>query len=244
MTTSNKLKLALFILLLAGMAVGAKIVGLATINAWMQTFIHYVQGLGWWGMLLYVVVFGIVCLLALPAMPLTIGAGIIFHFWIGVIITILGLALGASLGFLTSRYLARGIVAEKLKDSPKFKAIDTAIGNEGWKIVTLLRMCPLPFGLSNYIYGITSIPFWHYLVATVAGVLPSTAFFVYLGHAGQAGLDSASTKSPALLLPLGLGLIAGIACLFYVGKVARQAVAKATRETPIAPPEMIEIDPS
>ncbi len=240
MTTSNKLKLALFILLLAGMVVGAKIVGLATINAWVIIFRQYVHGLGWWGMLLYVLVFGIACLLALPAMPLTIGAGIIFPFWTAVIITILGLALGATLGFLASRYLARGIVAEKLKDSPKFKAIDTAIGNEGWKIVTLLRMCPLPFGLSNYIYGITSISFWHYLVATVVGVLPSSAFFVY---AAQAGLDLASSKSRVLYLPIGLGLVAGIACLFYVGKVARQAVAKATRENPIAPPEMIEIDP-
>lgn len=240
---SHKFKLTLLLLIIVGTLAGAKMIGLATINGWLQNFIHYVEGLGGWGMLLYALVLGVACLLAMPAMPLSIGAGIIFHFWLGLAICLVGLALGATLGFLASRYLARDTVAEKLQGSPKFKAIDTAIGNEGWKIVTLLRMCPLPFGLSNYIYGITSIPFWHYLIATVIGVLPSSAFFVYLGHAGKAGLDSASSKNPALLLPVGLGLVAGVACMIYVGKVARQAVAKATRETPLPAPELIEIEP-
>ena len=240
---THKLKLTFLVLIIVATLVSAKIVGLETINVWLKTFIHYVEGLGWWGIVLYVLVFGLSLLLALPAMPLSIGAGIIFQFWWGLAISLLGLALGATLGFLTSRYLARDFVADKLKYSPKFKAIDTAVGNEGWKIVALLRMCPLPFGLSNYIFGITSIPFWHYLLATVIGVLPGCALFVYLGNAGKAGLDSASTKNPALLLPLGIGLIAGMFCLIFVGKIARRAVAKATKEAPLPAPLLIEVDP-
>ena len=241
---SHKLKLGLLLLIIFGTVLTAKIVGYITIKVWLETFIHQVQGMGWQGMVLYVIVFALVCLFALPAMPMTIGAGIIFNFWTAVALAQIGLAIGAAWGFFTSRYLARGLVAEKLKDSPKFKAIDTAIGNEGWKIVALLRMCPLPFGISNYIYGITSIPFWQYLIATVAGVAPSTAFFVYLGHAGKAGLDSVGNRSTAMVLPLAVGLIAGVACLFFVGKVARQAVAKATRDTPIPAPVLVEIGSS
>jgi len=238
---SHKLKLVLFVLLMVGILVAAKIIGLSTIHLWMQSFIHYVQGLGWWGVVLYVLVFGAVCVLALPAMPLTIGAGVIFPYWLALIITLSGLGIGAALGFLIGRHLARELVTERLKDSPKFRAIDTAIGNEGWKIVALLRMCPLPFGISNYIYGITSIPFWHYLIATMVGLLPSSAFFVYLGQAGQAGLNSTAGKNPVLLLPLAIGLVAGVVCLIFVGKLARRAVAKATREEPIPPPELIEV---
>lgn len=239
---SHKLKLALLIFIVIGALLAAKVVGYATIKLWMENFIHQVQGLGWWGVVLYIGVFAAVCTFGMPAMPMTIGAGIIFHFWSGLAISLFGLVLGAAGGFIIARYLARGLVAEKLRDSPKFRAIDTAIGNEGWKIVTLLRMCPLPFGLSNYIYGITSIRFWHYLIATFIGVAPGTAFFVYLGHAGKAGLDSGSEHSATMLAPLGLGLIAGVACLFYVGKIARKAVARATRETPIPAPVIVEID--
>ncbi len=241
---SQRLKLILFVLIVASLLVGVRIIGLETIQLWMKSFIHYVEGLGTWGWLLYALVYGLALLFALPAMPLSIGAGVIFPFWLALGVSLGGLALGATLGFFASRYLARDSVSEKLKDSPKFKAIDTAIGNEGWKIVVLLRMCPLPFGLSNFIYGITSIPFRHYLFATLVGVLPSSVFFVYLGRAGKAGLDSASGKNPALLLPLALGLVAGVGCLIFVGKIARQAVAKATRDTPLPAPELIEIDPN
>ncbi|HEX8372038.1 MAG TPA: TVP38/TMEM64 family protein [Chthoniobacterales bacterium] len=239
---SHKVKLALFILIIVSMLVSIKVIGLETINLWVESFTHYVQSLGWWGIILYALALGVACFLAIPAMPMTIGAGIIFKFWLGIGVVLAGLAIGAASGFMASRYLARGIVVEKLKHSPKFKAIDTAIGNEGWKIVTLLRMCPLPFGLANYIYGITSIPFWPYLIATMGGILPGTAFFVYLGHAGKAGLDSVSSKNPVLFIPVGIGLIAGVICMVYVGKIARRAVAKATREGPIPAPELVKVD--
>lgn len=238
---THKIKLALLILFVLGALVGVKIVGLDTINLWLQQFILYVEGLGWWGVVLYVIVFGISAMAALPASPFVIGAGIIFKFWLGLGISLAGIGIGAALGFLASRYLARDLVVEKLKDSPKFRAIDTAVGNEGWKIVTLLRICPLPFGLSNFIYGVTSIRFDHYMLATFLGVLPSLGFFVYLGSAGKATLDSMGNKNPALLIPLGLGVIAGVVCLIFVGRVARRAVARATRENPIAAPELKEI---
>jgi len=238
---SHKLKLALLIALVLGALIGVKIVGLETITARLEDFTRYVEGLGWWGVLLYAVVFGLSTVAALPASPFVIGAGIIFKFWVGLGTSLLGIGIGAALGFLISRYLARDLVVEKLKDSPKFRAIDTAVGNEGWKIVTLLRICPLPFGLSNFIYGVTSIRFVHYMLATFAGVLPSLCFFTYLGSAGKATLDSAGQKNPALLIPLGLGVVAGVVCLVFVGRVARRAVARATRETPIPAPEFKEI---
>lgn len=44
--------------------------------------------------------------------------------------------------------------------NPKWKAIDKAIGKEGFRVVLLLRLSPLlPFALSNYLYAITSVDF-------------------------------------------------------------------------------------
>ena len=238
---SSKVKLAILILLMVGGLLAVKIIGYPTIKLWTEIFIQQVHGLGWLGMVLYALVIALACLVALPVMPLTVGAGIIFKFWIGCGIAMFGLVMGAAAGFIVARHLAREFVVEKLKNSPKFKAIDTAVGNEGGKIVVLLRMCPLPFGLASYIYGITSIPFWHYLFATLAGIVPGTAFFVYLGHAGKAGLDSKVSQNSAMIAPLAIGLIAGVVCLFFVGKIARQAVAKATRDTPTEPPVLEEV---
>ena len=55
---------------------------------------------------------------------------------------------GASLAFLISRYLARPFVEDKLKEYPRFKAAEAAVGREGAKVVLLLRLSPLfPFNL-------------------------------------------------------------------------------------------------
>jgi uncharacterized membrane protein YdjX (TVP38/TMEM64 family) len=55
---------------------------------------------------------------------------------------------GATLAFLVSRYLARPFVEDKLREYPRFGAVDTAISREGAKIVLLLRLSPLfPFSL-------------------------------------------------------------------------------------------------
>ena len=42
----------------------------------------------------------------------------------------------------------------------KWRAIDKAISQEGFKVVLLLRLSPLlPFALSNYLYAVTSVDF-------------------------------------------------------------------------------------
>ena len=59
---------------------------------------------------------------------------------------------------------------------PKYQAIDRAVTKEGWQVVVLLRLSPIiPFNVQNYALGVTSIPFWHYLGATLIGIIPGIA---------------------------------------------------------------------
>ena len=73
-----------------------------------------------------------------------------------------------------SRYFARAWVTEKFGHDPRFRAIDTAVEREGWKIVGLIRLSPaFPFIALNFVFGLTKIPFWHFIVITFFALIPN-----------------------------------------------------------------------
>ena len=78
----------------------------------------------------------------------------------------------ASIAFLIARYFARERILKLVEGNKKFLAIDKAIGENGFKVVTLLRLSPLlPFSLGNYLYGLTSVKFVPYVLGRFASSL-------------------------------------------------------------------------
>lgn len=66
---------------------------------------------------------------------------------------------------MIARYFARERILKLVEGNKKFAAIDKAIGENGFKVVTLLRLSPLlPFSLGNYLYGLTSVKFVPYVL--------------------------------------------------------------------------------
>jgi uncharacterized membrane protein YdjX (TVP38/TMEM64 family) len=117
--------------------------------------------------------------LFLPGLPITLAGGVLFGpFW-GVVYTSVGSTLGAGLVFLVSRYLARDWVASKLAGT-KLMSLDDKVARHGWKIVAFTRLVPVfSYTMLNYAFGLTRIPFWHFLAATFVCMLPVTIALVY-----------------------------------------------------------------
>ena len=191
---------------------------------WVKSFGTWAQNFGMSGALIYGVAFGVVSVLMVPCLPLTIAAGFTFGMFNGVVAVMSGIALGAAVGFLVARYAARGTVARAIARNSRFNAIDDAIARDGWKIIGLLRMCPVPFGLSNYFYGLTGVGFWRYMGATLAGMLPGTVAFVYFGAFGKQTLEGG--RDPIQYALGGLTVAAMIAVTVYLGRIARRAVGE------------------
>jgi len=190
-----------------------------------------VQDMGIWGPLVFALVYAIFTVLMLPGAPLTLAAGAIFGLLWGTVAVSIGSTTGAALAFLIGRYLARDTVERRLGRFPKFRAVDRAVSDGGWKIVALLRLSPaIPFNLQNYLYGLTAIRFWPCVIASWAAMLPGTFMYVYLGYAGRAGVAAAAGesagRSPAQWAMLGVGLLATIVVTVYVTKLARRAIAR------------------
>ena len=198
-----------------------------------ETFKH----LGALGVLIYSA--GIIVLGAaiLPLSPFAMGAGAIFGFWGGFIAITIGTNAGAVINFLLSRYIARAAISRRLANHEKFRVIDAAVGREGGKIIALLRLCPLPFGLANYCYGLTAIRFWPYFIATFFAIIPANCFFVWLGASTHAFVESKDAKHPGHAILLVVGLLAGFCALSYITRLAKAAVEKMEKvESPAAEP--------
>ena len=198
------------------------------IGEWVKSFTAWIQDLGVAGAFIFIGVYALAALLFLPGAIFTIAAGLVYGIVAGTAVAITGATLGAGLAFLAGRYLFRDRIKKVARKNKKFGAIDEAIGQQGWKIVGLLRLSPLiPFNVSNYFYGVTAIGFWPYLLASFVGMLPGTLLYAYLGAIGQAGLSGGSKSySPLQWTFLGIGLLATIAVTIFVSRVAKNALKK------------------
>jgi uncharacterized membrane protein YdjX (TVP38/TMEM64 family) len=195
-----------------------------------------VERLGAWGPVLFGAAYVLAAVLFVPGSALTLAAGALFGLWWGTVTVSIASTTAAGLAFLIGRYLARDSVRRWAGKSPKFTAIDGAIGERGWKIIALLRLSPaVPFSLGNYLYGLTAIRFWPYVITSWLAMLPGTFMYVYLGYAGRAGLSAAATggasRSPGQWALLVIGLLATIVVTVYVTRIARKAIKEHTAMT-------------
>lgn len=189
----------------------------------------WIDSLGFWGPVALGVIYIVAVLLLIPASLLTLAAGALYGLLGGTIIASLASTTGAALAFLVARYIARDKVRRRIKESPKLAAVDEAIGEQGWKIVALLRLSPaVAFNLQNYLYGVTAIRFWPCVLASWIAMLPGTFLYVYLGSLGKTAAAGEET-STAEWTARGVGLVATVAVTVYLARLARNAIESRTK---------------
>ncbi|MCP2731907.1 TVP38/TMEM64 family protein [Limnofasciculus baicalensis] len=187
-----------------------------------------IQNLGAVGAIAFIALYIIATVAFLPGSIVTLGAGVVFGVILGSLYVLIGATLGATAAFLVGRYLARGWVANKIAGNDKFRAIDEAVGKEGFKIVLLTRLSPVfPFNLLNYAYGLTGVSLKDYFFGSV-GMIPGTIMYVYLGSlAGSLAMVGTDSQpgNPAVQWAIRiLGFIATVGVTVYVTKIAKKAL--------------------
>jgi len=216
----------------------AALVGLVLLGrqagGYVQGFAAWVNGLGAWGPLVFVIGYVVATVAFVPGVLLTLAAGAIFGLGRGVLYVFVAATLGASAAFLVSRYVARAAIERRIAGNARFAAIDRAVGAQGRKIVFLLRLSPVfPFNLLNYALGLTRVRFADYLVAS-AGMVPGTILYVYygklIGDVSALAGGAAVEKGPGYYAVLVLGLAATVAVTTVVTRTARRALRDATGE--------------
>ena len=203
--------LAAAIILLRFWGVGDK---LADLRAW-------IGGFGSWGPLVFVLIYIIAVVLALPGSAITIAGAALFGSVWGVVLVSIASTIGASIAFLISRYLARDFIVRKFSQNEKFKKLDHLTKEHGAIIVAITRLVPLfPFNFLNYGFGLTGVRFWTYVFWSWLCMLPGTVLYVVGTDAIISGLTEGRIPWPLVIVVL----IAVIVLTFLV-RLARRKLS-------------------
>jgi pyruvate/2-oxoglutarate dehydrogenase complex dihydrolipoamide dehydrogenase (E3) component/uncharacterized membrane protein YdjX (TVP38/TMEM64 family) len=140
-----------------------------------------------------------VAALSLPgAAILTLVAGAIFGFWQGLLIVSFASTIGATLAFLSSRFLLRDYVQSKFGE--RLKPINEGVAKDGPFYLFALRLVPLfPFFVVNLVMGLTPIKTLPFYWVSQIGMLAGTAVFVNAGTQLAQITSLKGILSPAIL---------------------------------------------
>lgn len=208
-------KPVLLLAAVAAMLVAAKVFHLGDKLGVLRSWI---ESLGVWGPVVYVGIYIIAVVAALPGSAITLFAGALFGSVLGTVVVSIGSTVGAAISFLVARYFARGVVEGWAAKNEKFKKLDEMTARQGPIIVAVTRLVPLfPFNLLNYGFGLTKVGFWPYAFWSWLCMLPGTVLYVVGADALAKGLSEG--KVP---WPLVGALVVILTVLVAIVKIARK----------------------
>ncbi|HEX4873968.1 MAG TPA: TVP38/TMEM64 family protein [Sphingorhabdus sp.] len=141
----------------------------------------------------------IVTALSLPgAAILSLVAGALFGVVIGTIVVSFASTIGATLAFLSARFLLRDWVSSKF--GARLQAIDDGIARDGAFYLFTIRLIPLfPFFIVNLLMGLTRIKTRTFYWVSQIGMFPATIVFVNAGTQISKIDSTAGLLSPSLI---------------------------------------------
>jgi uncharacterized membrane protein YdjX (TVP38/TMEM64 family) len=147
----------------------------------------------------FFLIYVIVTALSLPgAAIMSLVAGALFGVVTGTIIVSFASSIGATLAFLSARFLLRDWVQSKFGE--RLKAIDDGIARDGAMYLFTIRLIPLfPFFVVNLLMGLTRIKTRTFYWVSQIGMLPATAVFVNAGTQISKVDSTAGLLSPTLI---------------------------------------------
>jgi uncharacterized membrane protein YdjX (TVP38/TMEM64 family) len=173
---------------------------------------------------IFIVTYAVVTGLSLPgAVILTLAGGFLFGAVGATLCVNVGATTGATLAFLTARYLLRDTVERKL--GKWLGPFQEGFAKNAFSYLLTLRLIPLfPFFVVNLVSGLTRVNVGTYVAATAIGIIPGSFVYAYAGR--QLGTIN-SLKEIASPNVIGAFVLLGLLALVPV--VYKRVTAKRAR---------------
>ena len=131
------------------------------------------------------------------ASPIALLGGFIFGKWLGTIVVVLGLSIGATFLYIFSNYFLKDLIREKFLD--KFKNLETKFKNKEFTYLLIYRLIGgVPWVLSCLLPAIFNVKIYNFFFATLIGIIPQIFLAVSIGSGLEKVIDQ-NSKIPSIL---------------------------------------------
>ncbi|BAY20376.1 lipocalin [Calothrix sp. NIES-2100] len=152
------------------------------IQAWLKSA-------GIWAPVIYIALYIVATVLILPSTALNLTGGAIFGPVLGTVWASLGAIIAAIVTFAFTRTVGRVAVAKRL--AGQWQAMDAEVRRGGLFYMFAIRLIAImPYGLVNFVAGLTSVSSKDYVLGTTLGTVPGVLPFVLLGSYGLKALKT------------------------------------------------------
>jgi uncharacterized membrane protein YdjX (TVP38/TMEM64 family) len=225
MSRTSLFRLCAVVFVLGALLVLGRLVAL---NGPLAAALEWVRGLGLLGLLIVVLAYMPAALLLFPVWLLSAALGYCYGPYQGFVAAFVGSMTASAVVFLFGRTVGRRWVEARLRHHPRFRALDKAVGRDGFKIVLLSRLSPLiPYILLNYAFSLTRVRFRTFMLATAIGSGPSILLHVYVGTTLHRLSEIMERREHFDWLVLVVGLVPMVVLVIYLARLARRALAEA-----------------
>ncbi|KAF1932435.1 TLG2-vesicle protein of 38 kDa [Didymella exigua CBS 183.55] len=161
-------------------------------------------------------------------------AGFVYGFPNGWFIAASATVAGSTASFLLSRTLLRKMVTRLIENDKRFAALALTLKHDGLKLLVMIRMCPLPYSLSNGAVATFPTVHWASFALATAIVSPKLMLHIFIGSqlekiAESGGKMDARTKAISYL-SIAIGAVAGVATGWFMYKKTKERGAELEEE--------------
>ena len=141
---------------------------------------------------------------------------------------------GSTASFILSRSFLRKFVSRLLANDTRFAALALTLKHDGLKLLIMVRLCPLPYSLSNgAVAGFPTVSWQSFALAT-AIVTPKLMLHIFIGSqlekiAESGGKMDAKTKALSYI-SIAIGGVAGVATGWFMYNKTKERAAQLEEE--------------
>lgn len=120
--------------------------------------------------------------------PIAIFGGFIFGKWIGSLVVVIGLSLGAALLYLFANYFLKNLIREKFLN--RFQSLEGKFKKSELIYLLIYRFIGgIPFAISNVLPCIFNVKVSNFFLATLIGILPQVFLICSIGSGLEKLID-------------------------------------------------------